>query len=159
MILAGSGVRIAGVVDLFRKRCERLGVPVTTAWTHDLIASDHPLFCGRPGTIGDRAGNFTVQNSERCWFWAPTQYPAGKLQLAIFARAAYKIQVDIDPAEMKKPTVRPDLPIHCDLRVFLEEMNRQLRWIGRRSTKWVAWCSERVNDIRYVPERHRRRIR
>ena len=40
---------------------ERLGIPVTTAWTHDLIATDDPHFCGRQGTIGTRAGNFTVQ--------------------------------------------------------------------------------------------------
>ena len=37
---------------------------MTTAWTHDLIASDDELFCGRPGTIGERAGNFTVQNAD-----------------------------------------------------------------------------------------------
>ena len=64
VILAGTGIRLAGAMDLFIEVIHKLGLPVTTAWTHDLIASDDPLFCGRPGTIGTRPGNFTVQNSD-----------------------------------------------------------------------------------------------
>ncbi len=64
VIMAGSGVRIGGAVEIFEKVIQRLGIPVTTAWTHDIIASDNPFYCGRPGTIGDRPGNFTVQNAE-----------------------------------------------------------------------------------------------
>ena len=77
--------------------------------------------------IGDRAGNFTVQNadvllilgSRLCLRQASYNWGA-------FARGAFKIQVDVDAAELNKPTVRPDLGVHCDLRVFLEEMQRQL---------------------------------
>ena len=64
VILAGTGIRAAHAVTEFDQLCHRLRVPVTTAWTNDLIASDDPLFCGRQGTIGDRAGNFTVQNAD-----------------------------------------------------------------------------------------------
>ena len=38
-----------------------------------------------------------------------------------FARAAYKVVVDIDPAELEKPTVRPDLGIPADAGAFLRE--------------------------------------
>ena len=148
VIMAGSGVRIGGVVDLFQTVAEKLGVPVTTAWTHDVIASDHPLFCGRPGTIGDRAGNFAVQNADALLVLGSRlnirqisyNWPA-------FARCAFKIQVDVDAAELHKPTVRPDMPVHCDLRVFLEEMNRQLDAsapMARRHESWLAWCKKRV---------------
>src|ERR1019366_8490041 len=64
VILAGTGVRIADALDEFHQLVQKLQIPVTTAWTHDLIASNDKLFCGRPGTIGDRAGNFTVQNAD-----------------------------------------------------------------------------------------------
>ena len=30
-------------MDGFLELVEKLGIPVTTAWTHDLIPSDHPL--------------------------------------------------------------------------------------------------------------------
>ena len=146
VILAGSGIRIAGVTDLFETVAEKLGVPVTTAWTHDTIASDHPLFCGRPGTIGDRAGNFTVQNSETLLILGSRlNIRQVSYNWQSFARAAYKIQVDVDAAELNKPTVRPDLPVHCDLRVFLEEMNRQLDGSDAgRHAEWVRWCKQRV---------------
>jgi len=64
VIMAGSGVRLAGALPEFERVIRSLSIPVVTAWTHDLIASDDELFCGRPGTIGERAGNFTVQNSD-----------------------------------------------------------------------------------------------
>ena len=64
VIMAGTGVRAAHALAEFRDVIRLLGIPVTTAWTHDVIASDDPLFCGRPGTIGERAGNFTVQNAD-----------------------------------------------------------------------------------------------
>jgi acetolactate synthase-1/2/3 large subunit len=64
VMFAGTGVRPAGALDEFDAVIRKLRIPVVTAWTHDLIASDDVLFCGRPGTIGERAGNFTVQNSD-----------------------------------------------------------------------------------------------
>ena len=55
VIMVGSGVRLAGAVDVFERVIRKLGIPVTTAWTaHDLIGSDDPLYCGRPGTVGSR---------------------------------------------------------------------------------------------------------
>jgi len=148
VILAGSGIRIAGVVDLFERVAVKLGVPVTTAWTHDLIASDHPLFCGRPGTIGDRAGNFTVQNAETLLvLGSRLNIRQISYNWQAFARCAYKIQVDVDAAELAKPTVRPDLPIHCDLRIFLDEMERQLDARATLVTdhrEWLQWCKARV---------------
>ncbi|HWB60110.1 MAG TPA: thiamine pyrophosphate-binding protein, partial [Chthoniobacteraceae bacterium] len=38
VILAGTGVRLAGAVDVFQRVTAKLGIPVTTAWTHDIIA-------------------------------------------------------------------------------------------------------------------------
>jgi acetolactate synthase-1/2/3 large subunit len=64
VMFAGTGVRLAGALEEFDAVIRKLRIPVVTAWTHDLIASDDELFCGRPGTIGERAGNFTVQNSD-----------------------------------------------------------------------------------------------
>jgi acetolactate synthase-1/2/3 large subunit len=148
VILAGTGVRAAGAVDLFNQVVHKLGIPVTTAWTHDLIASDDPLFCGRPGTIGTRPGNFTVQNSDVLLILGSrlnirqTGYAWNS-----FARTAYKIWVDIDPPELSKPTVKPDLPIVADVGNFLLELDRQLpgsNWKKDQFADWLAWCQERV---------------
>jgi acetolactate synthase-1/2/3 large subunit len=127
VIFAGTGVRLAGALEEFNAVIRRLRIPVVTAWTHDLIASDDELFCGRPGTIGQRAGNFTVQNSDVLLvLGSRLNIRQTSYNWASFARFATKIQVDVDAAEFIKPTQRPDVAIHCDVKDFLTEMLRQL---------------------------------
>ncbi|MBV6396471.1 MAG: Acetolactate synthase large subunit [Anaerolineales bacterium] len=144
-ILAGTGVRLAGAVDVFQRVIHRLGIPVTTGWTHDLIASDDPVFCGRPGTIGTRPGNFTVQNSDALLILGSRlNIRQTGYAFKSFARAAFKIWVDVDAAELQRPTVQPDMPIVCDAKAFLDEVERQLDdWDGVRFKHWLAWCKER----------------
>jgi acetolactate synthase-1/2/3 large subunit len=159
VILAGTGVRAAHAVAEFDQLFHRLAVPVTTAWTHDIISSDDPLFCGRQGTIGDRAGNFTVQNSDLLLILGSRlNIRQTSYNWKSFARSAFKIQVDIDAAEFCKPTVRPDLAIQCDLKHFLRELLRQCDaesyQPGAHST-WLAWCRERVRRYPVVQARQR----
>lgn len=153
VVLAGTGVRLAGAERLLLSLAERLGLPVTTAWTHDLIASDHPNFCGRPGTIGTRAGNFVVQSSDLLLVLG-SRLNIRQVSYAwkAFAPHAFLFQVDADPAEIRKPTVRPHLGVACDARLFLEEVLRQLAAPGapaRTHGEWLAWCRERV--LRHPP--------
>jgi acetolactate synthase-1/2/3 large subunit len=127
VMFGGTGVRLSGAIDLFDKVIRKLRIPVVTGWTHDLIASDDELFCGRPGTIGERAGNFTVQNSDVLLvLGSRLNIRQTSYNWASFARFATKIQVDVDAAEFTKPMHKPDVAIHCDVKVFLTEMLRQL---------------------------------
>ena len=158
IILPGSGVRLAGVEQEFLEVAERLGVPVATAFNaHDLIWDDHPLYAGRPGTIGDRAGNFAVQNSDVLLILGcrlnvrQTSYG-----FAQFARAATKIMVDIDEAELKKPTLKIDVPVHAHLKPFLQAMLRALpEQPAAQHHGWSAWCRERRRRYPVVLPEHR----
>jgi acetolactate synthase-1/2/3 large subunit len=141
VILAGSGVRLGGALAEFEQVIRALSVPVVTAWTHDLIASDDELFCGRPGTIGERAGNFTVQNSDLLLvLGSRLNIRQTSYNWNSFARFATRIQVDVDPAELRKPLHQPNIPICCDVKLFLSEMARQLGegdHSGSRHEKWL----------------------
>jgi len=149
VMFGGTGVRLAGALDEFEAVIRRLRIPVVTAWTHDLIASDDELFCGRPGTIGERAGNFTVQNSDVLLvLGSRLNIRQTSYNWASFARFATKIQVDVDAAEFTKPMHKPDVAIHCDVKVFLTEMLRQMgdavsvnechaTWL-KRAREWKA---------------------
>jgi acetolactate synthase I/II/III large subunit len=143
VILAGSGVRIGGAIAEFEQLIRKLRIPVVTAWTHDLIASDDELFCGRAGTIGERAGNFTVQNSDLLLvLGSRLNIRQTSYNWNSFARFATKIQVDVDPAELRKPLHHPDIAICCDVKLFLAEMARQLeRFEGKdqRNSKHEKW--------------------
>lgn len=147
VIMAGSGVRIAGALDVFQRVTDKLGIPVTTAWTHDTFATDNRLFCGRPGSIGDRPGNFTVQNSDFLLvLGSRLNIRQVSYNWGFFARHAFKVQVDVDRAELEKPMVKIDLPVCSDARLFLEEMERQLA-AHRPSAEhagWLEWCRRRV---------------
>lgn len=159
VILAGTGVRAAHAVAEFRQLFQRLGIPVTTGWTHDLIASDDPLFCGRQGTIGDRAGNFTVQNADVLLvLGSRLNIRQTSYNWQSFARHAFKIQVDIDPAEFRKPTVHPDLAIPCDLKRFMTALTHQCEaehYLPSTHSSWLAWCRERVLRYPVVQDRQR----
>jgi len=157
-VLAGTGVRLSGEFANFEKLIRRLGIPVTTAWTHDLIAGDDPLYGGRPGTIGDRAGNFTVQNADLVLvLGSRLNLRQVSYNWESFAPRAFKIQVDVDPAELTKPLVHPDLAVVADLREFLPGLLKALDDQGYQAhhQEWVAWCRERVKRYPVVQPRQR----
>jgi acetolactate synthase I/II/III large subunit len=153
VILAGTGVRLAGAEQGFLRLVEKLGIPVTTAWTHDIMFDDHPLFAGRPGTIGTRAGNFVVQNAD-CILILGSRLNIRQVSYnwPSFGRDARKIWVDIDPAEFAKPFVKPDLAIHSDLKPFIEQLLKMAeiqKWTPRHGA-WLRWC--RDIHARYSPK-------
>ena len=151
VVLAGSGVRTAGAAAALLKAAAVLGAPVVTAWNaHDLLWEEHPLYAGRPGTVGDRAGNFAVQNADLLIsVGCRLNIRQIGYEFAAFARAAWRVVVDIDALELRKPTVTPDLAVHGDARFFLDELERALRarWPyagdGPRWDDWLSWCHDR----------------
>ncbi len=160
MILPGTGVRLAGAEEIFERVIRKVGAPVAPAWTAlDLVAPNDPLFGGRPGTIGDRAGNFTVQNADVVLvIGSRLNIRQVSYNWPSFARGAFKIQVDVDAAELNKPTVRPDLAVHADAKLFLSELDHQLSAASSdpsRRADWLSWCKSRVARYPVVEARHR----
>jgi acetolactate synthase I/II/III large subunit len=161
VILAGKGIRLANALKEFEQLIQILKIPVVAGWTAiDLLSSDHPLYCGRPGDLATRAGNFTVQSSDVLLVLGNR---LGLRQVSYnwksFAREAFKVQVDIDAAEMNKPTVNIDLPIYCDIKVFLDELIQQAnvtKFKNKNAAGWLAWCKERVARYPSVLSHHRK---
>lgn len=142
VLIAGFGVRLGESVDLFHDLIGKLKIPVVTSLSaHDLMWEDHPLYGGRFGLYGTRGGNFAVQNSDvllilgcRLMLWE-TGY-----EYKTFAREATKIMVDVDKAELEKPTLKIDLPINFDIRSFFQEMRKQLK--GQRLPNFSSWLGK-----------------
>jgi acetolactate synthase I/II/III large subunit len=159
-LLAGTGVRLAQAVELFETLLPKLGIPVLTAWTaHDLVPSDNPFFCGRPSSLGDRPGNFTIQNADVLLvLGSRLNVRQVSYNWKDFARNAFKIQVDIDPAELDKPTVKPDWPVVADLKEFLEELHRQIDAGGfdaQAHAEWLAFSRKLVGRYPVVTDQQR----
>jgi acetolactate synthase-1/2/3 large subunit len=158
VLLVGTGVRIAGALDLLEQIAAVLQIPIATAWTPDLLPTDSPYYCGRQGTIGTRAGNFTVQNADLVLILGARMcIRQVSYNWKSFARYAYKIQVDVDPAELRKPITVADRTICCEARYFLEELQRQLTGhaVPGKHASWLKWCRERVASYPAVLPRQR----
>ena len=146
VVFAGSGVRLSGQHAAFIRLADKLGIPVVTGWNaHDVIWDAHPCYAGRPGTVGDRAGNFTVQNADLLLILGSRlNIRQVSYNWNTFARAAYKIWVDIDPYEMQKPTVKADMPVLASLTELLPLLATQAYAGPTQAHKdWLSWCKER----------------
>lgn len=147
VILVGSGIRLAKADKEFLQLVDAWKIPVVTGFNaHDLLWHEHLYYVGRQGTIGDRAGNFAVQNSD---FLLVLGCRLNIRQISYgwenFAREAYQIIVDIDEAELKKPTLNPDLPIHADVADvlnYLLKINHDQPIESHQN--WLNWCLERA---------------
>ncbi len=146
IILVGNGVRLAKALPQFLSFIELLGIPVLTTWKAiDFLPENHPLFCGRPGALGQRGANFAQQNAD-CLLTIGARLDLGQTGYnhANFARAAKKIMVDVDSAEIQKLMTTIHLPICSDAGVFLDtflEMNNGASW--EKSVNWLDWCKRR----------------
>jgi acetolactate synthase I/II/III large subunit len=147
VMMLGSGVRLAGMRERVLSLSSALGIPVVTAWNaHDLMPDDHPCYSGRPGTIGNRPGNFAVQNSDMLLvLGCRLNIRQVSYNWSNFAERAFKIVVDVDPTELRKPTIKPDMPIHANLREFVPALEAAAGGWTRRHDAWRNWCRERVN--------------
>ena len=168
VIFAGTGIRLAGAHKEFLEFVEKMQIPVVTAWNaHDVMTDGNPYYCGRPGTVGTRGGNFVVQNSD-CLFVIGCRMNIRQISYNYqsWAQNAYKIVVDIDKRELAKPTVKVDMPIWADLKDVLVDLNKQA--IEGDHTEWLSWAhtinqkypaalpeyykSERLNPYAFVKE-------
>lgn len=138
-LLVGAGIRLADAINEFHTFVNHVKIPVMTSRLGmDLIDHQHPLFVGRPGTYGDRASNFTIQNSD-LFLSIGCRLAIGLVsyQYENFAQYAKKIVVDIDEKELTKPSVIPDIAIHADAKDFLIELNRELSDFHFSNNKWI----------------------
>ena len=145
VVLVGNGVRLAKAEAELKRALELMGIPVLTTWKAlDLVHDDHPLYCGRPGAIGQRGANFTQQNAD----WILTL--GARLDLgqtgyshANFARGGRKVIVDVDPAEIRKFRGDVAVPIAADAGDFLRELIRQAGSVAAVDrTAWLHRCLE-----------------
>jgi acetolactate synthase I/II/III large subunit len=120
---------------------EKLGVPTVPAFnSSDLLWETHPCYAGLPGSIGNRAGNFAVQNADFLLvLGCRLNIRLVSYNWQNFARTAFKAIVDIDPLELQKPMVRPDLPVNADLADFLPRLLKAIpAGVASTHKDWLA---------------------
>lgn len=161
---AGNGIRISGGYEDFRKVMEMLNIPVVTCWDSiDAIEDEHPLYVGRGGIMGDRAGNFAVQNSDLV-FAVGNRLSIRQVgyNWETWARKAYVIVNDVDRDELRKPTLHVDMPVWADAKDLLAKMADALekRLAGSthktfwKKDAWFSYCANVKKKYPVVQPKH-----
>ena len=160
VLYVGGGIRLSGGYHLFREVTEKLNIPVVTYWNSiDLIETNHPLYTGRAGNMGDRAGNFAVQNADLILaIGTRISIRQTGYNYSTWAREARVIMVDIDEAEIKKHTIHVEKAIVGDAKEFLEKCSSILgnTLLDFENNNWVKQCSEWKRKYPVVSEKQKK---
>jgi acetolactate synthase-1/2/3 large subunit len=140
VILAGWGVRASDAIDQFRAFIAQVNVPVLLTWKGiDILPDDNPYFCGRPGSIGQRAANIIQQKSDFLLILGCRLDPDQVgFDYKNFAPNARKVAVDIDVHEANKYPPGFAQFLVYDIAEFLKDTSEYTR----HDSKWLDWCKE-----------------
>ena len=153
---AGYGIRLSGGYEKFYSVAKKLNIPIVTYWNAvDLIEDDHPLYCGRAGNMGDRPGNWAIQNADLI-LAVGTRISIRQVgyNWQTWAREAEVIMVDIDKAEMKKPTIHVDMPIWADAKDFLTKLDTAAQAPVSSGGIWNETCQRWKKEYPVVLPHH-----
>lgn len=159
MLLAGNGIRLARAEEDFLELVEVLSIPVESTWLAiDLIADNHALFVGRPGSLAPRGANFAIQNSDFLLALGArldrviTGYSPER-----FARAAHKVMVDIDPFELAKMGDSIQTKVQADAGEFIRALLRRKTEIQRKDrSPWKQRCVDWKKRYPVILPEHRK---
>jgi acetolactate synthase-1/2/3 large subunit len=159
VVVAGHGIRLARQIETLQSVLRMLRIPaLATFGGFDLVANDHPCYAGRIGTLGTRGGNFSLQNADLVLLLGTrNNVRQVSYNWENFAHRATTIAVDVDSAELQKPTFRPTHAVHSDLADFLPRLQAALaseRTLGDYSD-WLRWAKERTARYPAVRPEHR----
>ena len=146
LFIAGHGIAVSGAEERFRKLLKMMKIPaVTTFCSQGLLDETDPLFAGRIGTIGQRAGNFILQNSDLVIsLGSRNNIRQVSYNWENFGCRAQKVSVDIDSEELKKKLFVPDLPICADAGAFIDALTDMVQKDTLPDySEWLDWCAER----------------
>lgn len=159
LIIAGNGIKLGNCIEKFNNFINLHKIPtVVTILGTDIIETDNELYAGKIGLIGDRHGNFTLQNCDLL-ISLGCRLSQGIIGYRPdwFARDAKIIYIDNDIEEIKKTNLNYTLKLNLDLNLFFENFKYNYTceqvWIDKCKhwkNKWIFEmpnCTDDENGI------------
>lgn len=154
LLIVGNGVRLAdGILEL-KELLKQTNIPVITAVNgNDIINTDYEQYYGRFGTHAQICANTLLSECDFLLTIGSRLYVRQTgYNFKGFAAQAYKAYVDIDEAELNKPTLFPDIKIRADAKKFINAL--LAKELPVTDTTWLQQCKEE-NKAPKVLSRHR----
>jgi len=142
LFVAGHGIRLSGAIKEFEDLVAKLNIPVVTTMNgFDVIDEKNPNFVARIGTVANRAGNFALQNADLViTVGSRNNIRQVSYNWENYAKNADLVCVDIDAAELDKPTIKPALKINADCKDFIKKLDAVTQ--PREKTDWNTWTRD-----------------
>lgn len=155
VIIAGHGVRLSDSTGLLNLILKRYKIPVITSFNgNDSVSNEYEYYCGRFGTHAQIAANNIVQQADFVLSLGSRLYVRQiGYNFSSFAKNAFKVYVDIDVEELRKPTIFPDIAVECDVFDFLEYVKHDL--LVGDINDWRQYCKHLYRNTPTVLQRHR----
>ena len=136
IVLAGNGIHLSKTKEKFRQFLKKHGVPYVVSFFGSDLGDD---YIGKTGLIGNRAGNFAIQNADLilCLGSRLSKSITGYSR-DLFGREATVVYLDIDASEFI-PEKKLDIQLHMDLKTFFELELPQVRWDPMWNQKTAEW--------------------
>jgi acetolactate synthase-1/2/3 large subunit len=156
VLYVGNGIRLSGGYGHFIAVVQKLNIPVVTCWNAvDLIEDTNRCYCGRAGSMGDRPGNWAIQNADLILaIGTRISLRQTGYNWKSWASMAKVIMVDIDRSEMAKPSIHVDMPIWADAKDFLGKMEKATFLPIPSKICWLSACLRWKRDYPVVSPRH-----
>lgn len=157
VLMLGNGIHISNCFNLAHNVIKKLNLPVAVAFNStDLMAWDDPLYVGQPGLLGDRPGNWAIQNADLILsIGCRLSRRQVGYDVTTWARAAHVIMVDIDKYELLKPSVHVETAVHADAKQFLEVLYDLIKDEPLKSkNEWIIKCQEWKKKYPVIQEKH-----
>lgn len=153
LFVLGNGIRLSGGVNELFALLEKTQIPVITAVNgNDLVNESYRSYYGRFGTHAQMCANKLLNECDLMLSIGSRLYVRQiGYNFKNFAKNAKRIVVDIDAAELDKPTIFPDIKVHADAKEFLKELNSKN--ITPASSSWLQHCDTFKAPV--VLDRHR----
>lgn len=155
VIIVGSAVRQSGCLTAIYELVSKLNIPVLCPTSvADSFHISHPLYYGNFGVFGGRAGNFIIQNCDLMLsLGARMSFKQTGFNYSFFAPKAEKIVVDIDGEELRKNTLKIDIPIQADLVDIVASLNELITEVLPQKTGWIDYCNRLKARFNPMPEK------
>ena len=164
-LYVGNGIRLSDAYDEFLRFIDKWPISTVTGWnSNDLLWDDHYCYSGRPGSVGNRAGNFCIQYSDVvCSLGTRLNIRQISFNWNSFAKNAWKCHVDIDLAELNKPTLNTNLKINTEMSNFFEDLSFVLEELIQKKNiayesliikwgKWIKWNKKNLQNFSVTQE-------
>lgn len=149
LIIVGGGVKLANCTNKLNNFIKKYNIPcVVTFFGTSLLESDNDLYIGKIGLVGNRSGNFALQNCDLL-VSIGCRMAQGVVGYRSdwFARDAKIVCMDIDKNELMKENVNYTLKINIDMNIFFDNFTTDIIDRHDWTTKCLHWKNKWLDEM------------